>query len=106
MSEQKDPIVIVGAARTPMGRFQGDLKDIKAPQLGAVAIKSALQRAGLKPGDADEVIMGVVLPAGQGQAPARGASSREKAASSSVNRITVRSGRIPTAFSSGRRAAT
>jgi len=65
MSEQKDPIVIVGAARTPMGGFQGDLKDTKAPQLGAVAIKSALQRAGLKPGDADEVIMGVVLPAGR-----------------------------------------
>jgi len=74
MSEQKDPIVIVGAARTPMGGFQGDLKDTKAPQLGAVAIKSALQRAGLKPGDADEVIMGVVLPAGQGQAPARQSS--------------------------------
>ena len=74
MSEQKDPIVVVGAARTPMGGFQGDLKDTKAPQLGAVAIKSALQRAGLKPGDADEVIMGVVLPAGQGQAPARQAS--------------------------------
>ena len=74
MSEQKNPIVIVGAARTPMGGFQGDLKDTKAPQLGAVAIKSALQRAGLKPGDADEVIMGVVLPAGQGQAPARQSS--------------------------------
>ena len=74
MSEQKDPIVIVGAARTPMGGFQGDLKDAKAPQLGAVAIKSALKRAGLKPEDADEVIMGVVLPAGQGQAPARQAS--------------------------------
>ena len=74
MSEQKHPIVIVGAARTPMGGFQGDLKDTKAPQLGAVAIKSALQRAGLKPGDADEVIMGVVLPAGQGQAPARQSS--------------------------------
>ena len=74
MSEQKDPIVIVGAARTPMGGFLGDLKDAKAPQLGAVAIKSALQRAGLKPEDADEVIMGVVLPAGQGQAPARQAS--------------------------------
>ncbi len=74
MSEQKDPIVIVGAARTPMGGFLGDLKDAKAPQLGAVAIKSALERAGLEPGDADEVIMGVVLPAGQGQAPARQAS--------------------------------
>ncbi len=74
MSEQKDPIVIVGAARTPMGGFQGDLKDAKAPQLGAVAIKSALERAGLNPEDADEVIMGVVLPAGQGQAPARQAS--------------------------------
>jgi acetyl-CoA C-acetyltransferase len=57
-----------------MGGFQGDLKDAKAPEIGAVAIKSALKRAKIKPDDADEVIMGVVLPAGQGQAPARQAS--------------------------------
>jgi acetyl-CoA C-acetyltransferase len=69
-----DPIVIVGAARTPMGGFQGSLKDVLAPQLGTVAIKAALERAGVKPDQIDEVIMGCVLPAGQGQAPARQAS--------------------------------
>ena len=70
----KDPIVIVGAARTPMGGFQGDLKDVTAPRLGTVAIEGALRRAGVSGEDVDEVIMGVVLPAGQGQAPARQAS--------------------------------
>ena len=69
-----DPIVIVGAARTPMGGFLGDLKDLTASQLGAKAIAAALERAGLKGEDADEVLMGCVLPAGQGQAPARQAS--------------------------------
>src|SRR5208282_5012942 len=66
-----DPIVIVGAARTPMGGFQGDLKDASAPALGSAAIAAAVQRAGLKPADVQEVIMGCVLPAGLGQAPAR-----------------------------------
>src|SRR5712691_3794457 len=69
-----DPIVIVGAARTPMGGFMGELKDASAAQLGAAAIKAALERAGLAPTDVEEVIMGNVLPAGQGQAPARQAS--------------------------------
>ncbi len=69
-----DPIVIAGAARTPMGGFQGELKDVPAPGLGAAAIRAALDRAGVKPGDADEVIMGLVLPAGMGQAPARQAA--------------------------------
>jgi len=69
-----DPIVIVGAARTPMGGFLGDFKDVAAPQLGACAIAAALERAGLKGEDAQEVVMGCVLPAGQGQAPARQAS--------------------------------
>ncbi|MFA7431613.1 MAG: acetyl-CoA C-acyltransferase [Rhodospirillaceae bacterium] len=69
-----DPIVIVGGARTPMGGFQGELASVKAPDLGALAIKEALVRAGVKPEDVDEVIMGVVLPAGMGQAPARQAS--------------------------------
>jgi acetyl-CoA C-acetyltransferase len=69
-----DPIVIVGAARTPMGGFQGDLTSLTAPQLGASAIQAGIERAGLAPGDVDEVIMGCVLPAGQGQAPARQAS--------------------------------
>ena len=69
-----DPIVIVAAARTPMGAFQGELKDFSAPQLGAAAIRAAVERAGLKPEQVQEVIMGCVLPAGQGQAPARQAS--------------------------------
>ena len=69
-----DPIVIVGAARTPMGGFLGDFKDVSAATLGARAIAAALERAGLKGEDADEVVMGCVLPAGQGQAPARQAS--------------------------------
>jgi acetyl-CoA C-acetyltransferase len=66
-----DQIVIAGAARTPMGGFLGDLKEFAAPQLGAKAIQAALARAGLSPDAVDEVIMGCVLPAGQGQAPAR-----------------------------------
>jgi len=69
-----DPIVIVGAARTPMGGFQGDFATLAASDLGAVAIKAAVERAGIAPGDVSEVIMGNVLPAGQGQAPARQAS--------------------------------
>ncbi len=69
-----DPIVIVGAARTPMGGFQGSLKEVLAPQLGTAAIKAALERAGVGADQVDEVIMGCVLPAGQGQAPARQAS--------------------------------
>jgi acetyl-CoA C-acetyltransferase len=69
-----DPIVIVSAARTPMGAFQGELKEFSAPQLGAAAIRAAVERAGIKPDQVQEVIMGCVLPAGQGQAPARQAS--------------------------------
>jgi acetyl-CoA C-acetyltransferase len=67
-------IVIVGAARTPMGGFLGDLKDVSAPALGARAIEAALVRSAVKADDVDEVVMGCVLPAGQGQAPARQAS--------------------------------
>ncbi|HEX7005971.1 MAG TPA: acetyl-CoA C-acyltransferase, partial [Alphaproteobacteria bacterium] len=70
----RDPVVIVDGARTPMGGFQGDLKEMTAPELGAVAIKGALDRAGVAPGEVDEVIMGCVLPAGLGQAPARQAA--------------------------------
>ena len=69
-----DPIVIVGAARTPMGGFQGDFAALTASELGAVAIRAAVERSGAKPEDVQEVIMGNVLPAGQGQAPARQAS--------------------------------
>src|SRR5258705_1197412 len=69
-----DPVVIVSAARTPMGAFQGELKDLTAPQLGAAAIRAAVERAGIKPDQVQEAIMGCVLPAGQGQAPARQAA--------------------------------
>ena len=69
-----DPIVIVGLARTPMAAFQGDFASLTASQLGAAAIKAAVERAGIAPADVQEVIMGCVLPAGQGQAPARQAS--------------------------------
>ncbi|MEO8156517.1 MAG: acetyl-CoA C-acetyltransferase [Betaproteobacteria bacterium] len=69
-----DPIVIVSVARTPMGALQGELKDFAAPQIGAAAIRAAIERAGIKPEQVEEVIMGCVLAAGQGQAPARQAS--------------------------------
>ncbi|GLK64177.1 acetyl-CoA C-acyltransferase [Paracoccus kondratievae] len=67
-----DPIVIVGLARTPMGGFQGDFASVEAASLGATAIRAAL--GGLDPQAVDEIIMGCVLPAGQGQAPARQAA--------------------------------
>ncbi|MBX7096643.1 MAG: thiolase family protein [Myxococcaceae bacterium] len=67
-------VVIVGAARTPIGAFQGALSSLSAPQLGAVAIKAALERAGVKPEAVQEVLMGCVLQGGIGQAPARQAS--------------------------------
>ena len=86
-----DPIVIVGAARTPMGGFQGDLTALTAAQLGAVAIRAAVERAGLPPERIDEVLMGCVLPAGQGQAPARqaalGAGLPLGAACTTVNKM-------------------
>lgn len=71
---KQDPIVIVSCARTPMGGFQGDLKSLTAPQLGAAAIRAAVERAGLPPENVQDVLMGCVLPAGQGQAPARQAA--------------------------------
>ena len=70
----QDPVVVVGAARTPMGALQGELKDFSAPELGAVAIRAAVERARLQAADVQEVFMGCVLTAGQGQAPARQAS--------------------------------
>ncbi|ANH08899.1 acetyl-CoA C-acyltransferase [Shinella sp. HZN7] len=70
----QDPIVIVGSARTPMGGFQGDLKDATAPELGAAAIRAALERSGVSPEIVEETVFGCVLPAGQGQAPARQAA--------------------------------
>jgi acetyl-CoA C-acetyltransferase len=73
MSEQ-DPIVIVSVARTPMGGFQGDFNALAAPQLGAAAIKAAVERAGIKPEQVEEVVFGNVLQAGIGQAPGRQAA--------------------------------
>ncbi len=67
-------VVIVGAARTPIGTFLGSLAAVPAPRLGAVAIRAALERAGVEPGAVDEVVMGNVLQAGVGQAPARQAA--------------------------------
>ena len=69
-----DPVVIVGSARTPIGAFQGDLRDLTAPQLGAAAIRASVERATLSSDAIDEVVFGCVLPAGLGQAPARQAA--------------------------------
>ncbi len=69
-----DPVVIVSAARTPLGAFQGDLSSLSATALGAVALRAAWERAHLDPSKVDEVYMGCVLPAGLGQAPARQAA--------------------------------
>jgi acetyl-CoA C-acetyltransferase len=88
---QTDSIVIVSVARTPMGGMQGMLSPFSANQLGAVAIKAAVERAGLKPGDVEEVIMGNCLPAGQGQAPARqalrGAGLPDSAGATTINKM-------------------
>ncbi len=70
----QDPIVIVGMARTPIGAFQGALAPLAAPELGSTAIRAALARAGVAAEEVSEVLMGCVLPAGQGQAPARQAA--------------------------------
>jgi len=69
-----DPIVIVGAARTPIGAFQGDLKELTAPELGSSAIRAAIERASIPPDSVEEVVFGCVLTAGLGQAPARQAA--------------------------------
>jgi acetyl-CoA C-acetyltransferase len=74
MTISNDPIVIVSAVRTPMGGFQGELKSLTAPQLGAAAIRAAVERAGVAPDAVEEVLFGCVLSAGLGQAPARQAA--------------------------------
>ncbi|MDP9573087.1 UNVERIFIED_ORG: acetyl-CoA C-acetyltransferase [Agrobacterium larrymoorei] len=71
---ERDPIVIVGSARTPMGGFQGDFAGVPAATLGATAIEASLSRAGLAKDAVQEILMGCVLSAGQGQAPARQAA--------------------------------
>ncbi len=86
-----DPVVIVSVARTPIGAMMGELSGFAAHQLGSVAIKAAVERAGLKPEQVQEVIMGCVLPAGQGQAPARqatlGAGLPLSAVATTVNKV-------------------
>src|SRR5437764_7412816 len=69
-----DPIVVVGAARTRVGGLQGDFANLAASELGAVAVRAAVSRAGIEPASVEQAIMGCVLPAGQGQAPARQAA--------------------------------
>jgi acetyl-CoA C-acetyltransferase len=86
-----DPIVIVGAARTPIGAFLGDLKDLAAPELGSAAIRAAIERAGVSPDSIEEVLLGCVLPAGLGQAPARqaalGAGLPQSTGASTINKM-------------------
>ena len=88
---QEDPVVIVGAARTALGAFQGALSSATAPELGAAAIRAAVARAGIAPEAVGEVLMGCVLPAGQGQAPARqaalGAGLPLSAGATTVNKM-------------------
>ena len=74
MTMSNDPVVIDSVARTPMGGFQGDFKGLTAPQLGAAAIRAAVERAGVSSDSVDEVLFGCVLSAGLGQAPARQAA--------------------------------
>ncbi|MEZ4766807.1 MAG: acetyl-CoA C-acetyltransferase [Caldilineales bacterium] len=84
-------VVIVGAARTPIGKFQGALSTVSAPQLGATAIRAAVQRSGVDPATVDEVLMGNVVASGEGQAPARqaaiGAGLPVTVGASTVNKI-------------------
>jgi acetyl-CoA C-acetyltransferase len=86
-----DPIVITGMARTPMGGFQGVFAPMRAPDLGAAAIRAAVERSGIKPEDVEDVIMGCVLPAGQGQAPARqavlGAGLPQSTGATTINKM-------------------
>jgi len=91
MSKSQDPIVIVDGARTPMGSFQGVLSGASATELGSTAIQAALARSGIAADDVDDVLMGCVLPAGLGQAPARqaalGAGIPDSASCTTVNKM-------------------
>ncbi|MEO1426854.1 MAG: acetyl-CoA C-acetyltransferase, partial [Pseudomonadota bacterium] len=88
---EHDPIMIAATARTPIGNFQGALSAVAAPKMGAHAIKAALSRAGVEADAVDEVMMGCVLPAGLGQAPARqaalGAGVPQQTACVTVNKV-------------------
>src|SRR5215510_7455450 len=91
MSNSSDPIVIAASIRTPLGRIQGELSSVPAPRLGATVIKAAVERARIDPERIDEVLMGCVLPAGQGQAPARqaarGASLPDATGATTINKV-------------------
>jgi acetyl-CoA C-acetyltransferase len=91
MSERKDPIVIAASVRTPLGRFKGELSSLSAPRLGAAVIAAAVERAGIDRAQVDEVLMGCVLPAGQGQAPARqaarGAGLPDATGATTINKV-------------------
>src|SRR5690606_26638590 len=68
------PVILAGSARTPIGRFLGGLAPLRAPELGAIAVRAAVERAGIDPAEVDDVVMGHVVTAGAGQAPARQAA--------------------------------
>jgi acetyl-CoA C-acetyltransferase len=89
--DSHDPIVIVGSARTPIGGFQGDFKELAAPELGAIAIRAGLRRSGIAFDSVDEVLFGCVLSAGQGQAPARqaalGSGLADSTGSTTINKM-------------------
>src|SRR5437016_13494921 len=91
MSASADPVVILSAARTPLGRFMGELSPFSAHKLGSHVISAALERAELAPERVDEVFMGNVLPAGQGQAPARqaarGAGLPDATGATTINKV-------------------
>ena len=91
MNSQADPIVICGAARTPMGAFQGELASLSATDLGSIAIMAALDRSGIAGAAVEEAFMGCVLPAGLGQAPARqailGAGLPRSVACTTINKM-------------------
>ena len=91
MATASDPVVIVSAARTPLGRFMGDLSSFSAHKLGSHVIGAAVERAKLSPERIDEVFMGCVLPAGQGQAPARqaarGARLPDATGATTINKV-------------------
>src|SRR6202051_668447 len=86
-----EDVVIVSAVRTPIGKFQGSLSDLSAPQLGAIVVREAVKRAGIDPNSVDECIMGNVISAGLGQNPARQAALGG-GLSDSVSALTINKG--------------
>src|SRR5580658_11244001 len=86
-----EDVVIVSAVRTPIGKFQGSLSDLGAPQLGAIVVREAVRRAGIDPNTVDECIMGNVVSAGLGQNPARqaalGGGLSDQVAAMTINKV-------------------